>query len=389
MPAAPDAPPAITPEAWGIVLQLREARAARLEALQAVVDGAVLAVEQVQDVRIDLLEKGPEVLVEDIVFDVLLGLAMGKVADALKTCTASIAQQLADSAVDFAGAARHPKAAALLGAGIKASDAERFDKIFRTASRGPSPVIKAADIKRYNGAIREFVAERIGKALDVAAEKSLGIVEKGLPKSAARNVDLEDTDSPAVSMLSAAEAYVSAQRYAQDVFHATMEVVVLGGSLDKAELKSISQNIAIRKLEASYNEIRDRHKMLFEAALWCRLFHIERPSRLGSTWFLSRKSGHLDLGGAPAPLLRYWCHRFARCIAKVIQGDYRTLQGTEAEKQRRATTPYEQLDIRDQESLLRQFFEMVGSDFDEALRQTRTPIDACGFTNTTPVVPKT
>jgi hypothetical protein len=61
-----------------LVFRIRAARAARSERLKAVVDGALLAVEQVQDRRIDLLEQGPEVTIQDIMFDCLLGLAYGK-----------------------------------------------------------------------------------------------------------------------------------------------------------------------------------------------------------------------------------------------------------------------------------------------------------------------
>lgn len=388
MPAEPKPAPATPSAAWAVALQVREARAARLEALQAVVDGAVLAVEQVQDMRIDLLEQGPEVLIEDIVFDTLLGLALGEVGQALRTCTDSIAAQLADSAAAFASTAQHPKAAEILGSVIRASDADRFAGIFGGEERGAAPVTPA-EIKRYNGAVRAFLADRIGQKLDVAAEKSLGIVQTGLPKGAAKTVNLEPTDTPAVSMLSAAQAYVSAQRHALEVFHATAEAMVLGGGFSEKELQLLGRRMAARTLEASYNEIRDRHKMLFEAALWCRLFDVQRPARLGGTWFLSRRAGHLDLGGAPAPLVRYWCRRFGRTIAQVIQGDYRRLQGSETARSRLFATPFEQLKPIEQESLLKQLMDMVGADFDRVLQATETTIDQCGFTNTTSTIPKT
>src|SRR4051794_15685008 len=47
-----------------------------LERLSVITDAAVLAAEQVQDVRLDLLEQGPKVTTSDLIFDALLTFAL-------------------------------------------------------------------------------------------------------------------------------------------------------------------------------------------------------------------------------------------------------------------------------------------------------------------------
>lgn len=376
-----------SPQAWGLALQIRAARAARLEGLQAVVDGAVLAVEQVQDKRIELLEKGPEVKVEDTVFDLFIGLALGQAGVALKTCTDSIAGELARAAARYAKLARKKDILKSLGTDALPRDAAAFEALFRNASADRR--VTASQVKDYATAVRSFVGTRVGAALDSAGEKSLGIVKSGLPKTGGKRVDLEDTDTPSVAILAAAQSFMSTQRLAQTLFHDALEVVVLTTPCDKSELDEMAQDMAPARLDATYAQIRDRHKMLFEAVLWWRLFDISAGATLRRRWFLSGAAPMLDLGGAPAPLVRYWLHRFARTIQQTVQSDFRLLQGTDSEKQRRFKTPFEDLDTLNRQSLLKQFFDMVGNDFDRALRDTGTALDACGFVTTLAPVPKT
>ncbi|EHR69854.1 hypothetical protein BurJ1DRAFT_0981 [Burkholderiales bacterium JOSHI_001] len=375
------------PEAWGLVLQIREARAARLEGLQAIVDGAVLAVEQVQDKRIEVLEKGPEVQVQDVVFDLLIGLALGQVGTLLKACTAPIAGDLGRAAGRYAKLSRKKQILKSLGKDTLPRDAAKFEALFGSAT--PDRRVTAAQVNDYAKAVRSFVATKVGAAIDSAGEASLGIVKSGLPKTGGKQVDLEETDSPSVAMLGAAQSFMSAQRYAQALFHDALEIVVLTTPCDQTELDEIAQAMVPTRLDAGLAQVRDRHKMLFEAVLWWRLFNLSKGSTLRSHWFLSGRSKLLDLGGAPEPLLRYWLHRFGRTIQQTLQSDHRLLQGSDSEKQRRFETPFQDLDLLNRQSLLKQFFDMVGNDFDSALRETGKGPQACGFVTTLAPIPKT
>lgn len=361
---------------YSLVFEIRKAKAARLEGLQAIVDGAVLAVEQIQDKRIDLMEEGPEVTIDEIIFDFLLGLAVGQVGKSLKTITDSIAKQLADSVVEYASLAKNQRFASVLGSAIKLSDTEKFEKLF-----GNSATITPIVIRNYNQAVREFTAESIGKDLEIATQRSLGTVKIEIPKSAeeaatkvitgktAKEVKLEPTDSPSVAMLSAAQAFVSKQRYIQTLAHDSMEIVVLSGLADSKKLYEIRKNVTLKPLEASYETIRDRNKMLFEAVIWARLLKIDG---------LKFHAGKFDLGGASSTLKKYLYHRFERTI-KIALNLPETKPYYENRKVVQKRTGWNSVD---QEYYLILFFAKIKTDFDHVLTNNKMNIRNCGFTTT-------
>jgi hypothetical protein len=72
-----------------------------------------------------------------------------------------------------------------------------------------------------------------------------------------------------------------------------------------------------------------------------------------------------------------------------LTNPYWSIQGTDSEKTQARTTPFEKLDIRRQESFLREFFMTVGSDFDDVLKEINTDAGNCGFTTYIPPKIKT
>lgn len=357
---------------YPLVLEIRKAKAARLEGLQAIVDGAILAVEQVQDKRIDLMEKGPEVTIDEIIFDFLLGLAVGQVGKSLKTITDSIAKQLADSVVEYGSLAKNKKFASVLGSAIELSDAEKFEKLF-----GNSATITPRVIRDYNQAVREFIAENIGNDLEIATQRSLSTVE--IPKSlrdattqaitgrTAKEVRLEPTDSPSVAMLSAAQAFVSKQRYIQTLAHDGMEIIVLSGLANPKELDEIRKNVTLKPLEASYEAIRDRNKMLFEAIMWARLLNIKG---------IEYNGGELNLGDSTI-LKEYLYHRFERTI-KIVLNPQEKL----SYKRGKLVKVKPGSDETDRVVLVINLFTKIRSEFDNLLTANNKNMTTCGFTTT-------
>src|SRR5688500_8176518 len=59
-----------------VILLLRAAAVEQIESLQLMLDAAVLAVEQIQDKRLELLEEGPEVTTGDIVWEFAITLLL-------------------------------------------------------------------------------------------------------------------------------------------------------------------------------------------------------------------------------------------------------------------------------------------------------------------------
>jgi hypothetical protein len=366
---------------YSLVLEIRKAKAARLEGLQAIVDGAVLAVEQIQDQRIVQIEQGPEVTIDEIIFDFLLGLALGGVGNKLKTITDIIAKQLADSVVEYASLAKNKKFANVLGSAIVLFDAKKF----ASDSNKVTPMF----IRNYNQVVREIIAEKIGKDLEIATQKSLATAKTGVPKSveeavtgvitgkAAKEVKLEPTDSPSVAMLSAAQSFVSKQRYIQTLAHDSMEIVVLSGQANTNELNQIRKAVTLKPLEASYETIRDRNKMLFEAVIWAHLLKVN-----GVKW--DSRNKEIYLGGATAPLRKYLYHRFERTIQIVLELP-ETKTWYENQKVVQKKPGWE---LKDQAALLASFFDKVNSDFRKVLLQTNVKDEDCGFTTTVSLIPK-
>ena len=290
---------AISKDAEGLVFLIRSSAAVQAERLQAIVDGAVLAVEQVQDKRIELLEKGPEVEISDVIFDMLLSVCLMGLGKALVPITESIAKNLVQVA-SFYGSLPSSRVGRVL-----AGAAAFFDTKFasRSVSIGPN------DITKYNAYVREVVTRGVNKALEKGTEKGLGSVEKRKPLT--NEVDLEATDTPGVAILGAAQTYASSQRAANAIHHAGLEAVVRAGA-DSTLLAQIRDVVSYDPLPDEIVAVRDQHKMLFEAVIWSKLFGFDQSIHLKAASF----SSDIELPGVKPPLMRYWSNRFARTIER-------------------------------------------------------------------------
>jgi hypothetical protein len=359
-----------------LVLQIRAARAAQIERVQAVADAAVLAAEQVQDQRLDLLEKGPEVEISDVIFDALIGLALMGVGRALVPIADSISRELAKSMTWYASNGRNPRFAKLLGAGLRSIDAQLANAR-----------LDAADIKRRHQQVRELLTSKFGEGLELFGERARGAAEEGLSLGTKR-VELEPTDSPGVAMLAAAQAYVSQQRYALELFHDGFEAIVRAGAAGPGDLAGIEAAATPEVLDQQVVEIRDRHKLLFEAAIWVRLFNFDGQIQAGPF-------GRLEFGGLPRPLQRYLRRRFARTVERWMTGVARDAHseyavrsnpdvgldlreyGTVSNETGRGIdkfrpTPLGQLDTTKQDAAIHRFFVTVTRDFTAVRRAQGT-----------------
>lgn len=282
-----------------LVAKIHASCSTHIERIQMIVDGAVLAVEQVQDKRIELLEKGPEVEISDVIFDTLLGLALMGVGKALVPITQSIVKELVGTATWYGSKAGNPRFAKVLGMLTRVFD----DK--GTMSIGSAT---PADIRRYNSQIRELLTEKLGEAATEKVKEGLGQFSEG-QKSKTKTVDLETTDSPGVAMLAAAQAHVSAQRLALRHFEAAMEAVVRSGAATPEDLDEIRSGTSHTALGAEAVEIRDRHKMLYEATIWIHLLAWNGDMKASGL-------GEIKFANVEQPLKRYLRKRFGKTIER-------------------------------------------------------------------------
>jgi hypothetical protein len=356
-----------------LIFRIRAARAAQVERVQAVGDAAVLAAEQVQDQRLDLLEKGPEVELSDVIFDALVGLALMGVGKALVPVAQSISRELAKSMTWYASNGKNPRFARLLGAGLRSIEPELANAR-----------LDAADIKRRHQQVRELLTTKIGEGLGQLGERAGDAAKEGV-SSGVKRVELEATDSPGVAMLGAAQSYVSQQRYALELFHGGFEAIVRSGAAGPGDLAGIEAAATPEVLDQQVVEIRDRHKLLFEAAIWVRLFNFDGQIKAGPF-------GRLDFGGLPRPLQRYLRRRFARTVERWMTGvardayseyavrsnpdigldlrQYGTISGQGQGVDKFQPTQFEQLDTGKQDAAIHRLFVTVTRDY-EAVRQAQ------------------
>ena len=288
-----------------LVAQIHQSASIQSERIQAIVDGAILAVEQVQDKRIDLLEQGPEVTISDVIFDVFLSVCLIGVGKALVPITESIARELAQTASYYGQIQASGKVTGL-------AKALRYAAIAVTADFKEEyqvGTITPEEVQKYNRYVREILT----LAAEEKAEKAvkMGIEKVKEHKSLTHAVDLEPTDTPGVAILNAAQSYASNQRAAITVHHAGFEAAVRSDA-NSETLELIRKAVTWPALNEEIIVIRDKHKMLFEAVIWAQLFGLDKNPNIKRTSF----QAHLDLPGVTQSMFRYWRRRFARTIEK-------------------------------------------------------------------------
>jgi hypothetical protein len=295
------------------VAEIHQAAAIQMERIQAIVDGAVLAVDQVQDKRIDILAQGPEVEISDVIFDMLLGVCFKGVGKALVPITQSIASESAQAAAWYCRLAKsRPKFQGLRFVARLAS--AEFAAKWGYGTKSEDATLTARTMADYNEALRGVLEPAIGAKLETGVNWVVGKLEtaaKGESSSLTRSVDLEPTDTPGVAVLGAAQTYASTQRAAIAMYHAGFEAIARA-SPDPDTIAQIREAIALSELGDEIVEIRDRHKMLFEAVIWAKLFGFDGSTEIKTAAWPFKRG--LVLPGVTPPLLRYWRRRFARVI---------------------------------------------------------------------------
>jgi hypothetical protein len=347
-----------------LFLQIRRSAAVQTERIQAIIDGAILAVEQVQDKRLDVLETPPEVEMSDAIFDMLLGICLGAVAEhVLKPITESIVSNVITSAAYYSKVPESgaPKSLEFLTAKLGTTPTGRKEvaeaqamAVTRGALRRGLEV-KADDIAKYNKYLRKQVVEigeKLGeKAAEKVAEKFKEAPEmlEGVGKEGPS--ELQPTDTPGVAILGAAQTYASNNRAAIARHHSAFEVVLhRGASAD--ELQMIDEATQLGELEDELIAIRDKHKIFFEAAIWAKLFRFDVPEKITAD-----ARGNVQLVGVNTLLKAYWNHRFAQLIQEWVQGSKAANLGLDPIR-----APFESLDRNKQTSYVNRFFAALAKE---------------------------
>ncbi len=292
------------------VAYLHQYSARQLEYIQTIMDGAVLAAEQVQDKRLEMLEQVPDVSASQIFIDFALTFILesplaGKILHmmtqklllprlrgwvmAKENALIEIKSQLPRDFL-YAGqkitAYISPQQRSALGELAKEiKKLHRYAEILHQTGpeQGPYPYLVA-----FIKAVRE-------------AYKT----SSTLPSQ-----NLEASDTPGVSILDLAQSYVSTQRLSILVEQSMFELWIRTGRLS---IKDTYQRFSWETIEkdgkvASLSEIKDRHKRYFELLIWTLLLYDH--SFTGKQVTTPRQSFTLSTDYVPFRLSQYWLKRF-------------------------------------------------------------------------------
>jgi hypothetical protein len=285
------------------LLRVRQYAFLQVERTQAFVDGAILAAEQVQDKRLDLLEQGPELTVTEVIFDILLTIALestiaGKVL-------AGITKKLLKTALSSVRVFSVLPKFALSERGQNIKWLSQLMKV-----RGGKQVARNT-IKKFLTPSNELTIAQYNRTLQVLyqggsnVEQNLAAVAKGAKASypLTQSRILTVGDSVSVSILSAAQVYACQQRLAIFLSHSTFEMWLRLDLVDIEDMEMLCKSEITDEEATSINTLRDQYKLLFEAAIWTKLFGLDTDE----TKVLVNQG---ELFGVPNKHLNYWLDRF-------------------------------------------------------------------------------
>lgn len=319
-----------------IVFLIRQSCAIQLARVDAFLEGAELAAEQVQDIRIQKLETPPPVSGWEYFGEVLLTLFLdstvgGKVLASLaKRIFTPVLKQwfifmaLPDAFLGPDGKdlkKRAQEVARLMSQPTRFSygtlpgiPARLTLKTVITRQLGKK--LGSEDVKIYGDSLeavfrgtpdaqKNLVA--LGKAIRTAKDK---------PKPTAPAM-FSASDSTGVTILSAVQNYASLVRLGIQISHARFEKLVRGKNVMPAELGYVIDAFGWEDLKlddaggqgisVDLVDIRSRYKMVIEALIWARLYGFDKARRVPD--IVNRTYWHV-----PDTLRDYWFARFADAV---------------------------------------------------------------------------
>lgn len=278
-------------------------------------DAAILAAQQVQDKRIELLEKPPEVSFTDIICDILIGVTLSlPVAAIAGGVTKAVMKKLIGPSLKTREV-------------VKVFSAELRQKQFIGPGVLKSTVIKIKEKELGGDAIQgRKLSPFLEGAIDESIISSIGLtgqklVDAAKNKIAASADSQTGGDTPGVAMSSAAMDWANRQKQVTNITHDILDILVGSGLIkDGDTLEEISQLMKKNLNKWPEDGEVEQLRLLWEAAIWVSIL-----GPIKETMF--RKSGRMYGGvwvykyhfnGAPPnqDLISYWQNRFKLFLEK-------------------------------------------------------------------------
>jgi hypothetical protein len=302
-----------------IALLIRQSAAVQEARCDILLDAAVLAAEQVQDVRLNVIETPAEISGWEIWTEIAIGFLIDSKlpGKALSALTRKVVGQAVKTNTLFFALPKSEE-----GRELAFYAKNVFRDSARSVLRSGLPALKLPGLSDkdglnlYHAALRLFVSEGSKTYEDLlnAAVKAANAKRKA-PKPQ-QNDPIPVSDSAGVAILSAAQDYARASRLGIRVRHAALEAYVRRGAqptdlalvvetvswdgLDDAEQKGELQSLTVA---------RDKYRLLLEGLIWARLYDFREapPSSASNPPILVNKD---TFDGPKDRLQQYWRGRF-------------------------------------------------------------------------------
>ncbi|MET3697105.1 hypothetical protein SAMN05877753_101317 [Bacillus oleivorans] len=248
----------------------------QLERHQLFVDAAVLAVEQVQDIRIEMLEKESkkeEITIYDIFFDLVLTYCwQARLAEPLiKLVAKGIITQLLKRRAVYHSLPKTDYGAQLFGMARREGDSKKvMDQIVKEHVTNQKR-FTSDEFAMFSSEVRDFVKN----APDTISKEVVKLPDE--LKKLNKPKPLSFTNSPSISVLNAAQTYMRNHRLALNVQQTEIIKLLRKIQFEKPPItkKELSQFLTLFKWEEfkDSTEVREKYQLVFEAVIWSQLYH--------------------------------------------------------------------------------------------------------------------
>lgn len=317
-----DKAPATRSDIENAVTLIEQSFAIQEERIQIIVDAAILALEQVQDKRIELLEKGKNVTIYNVIFDVLsvylweVGLIGHVLEPLVKEVTGAIIQRSLKYSAVYNRLNKSDYGAQFIGYARQEENSKKLlSEIIGEHVRN-SKQFNSEDFALFSKEVRTMVAS----APDVVWQKAKGEVKKWKDlKNKVKETKLAMTDTPGVSMLKAAQTYVSSQRVALKLQQA--KIVAFLRSQTKMTVKELKDFMSIFTAEElpESDFIRDQYQWTFELLIWAHIYGFTSdPDKSPKAWSADPWPIGNYFDGIENRVTFYWFERFHDILSAYV-----------------------------------------------------------------------
>lgn len=264
------------------------------------VDSAILAANQVQDIQAEIAKQGAKVSGGDIFFDVLISLTLSStIAGAiLKRATSSILSRVLRTRLAFYNL---PKSA--VGQAAQ-------DRIASSIVASSRKVKLTSDfLTKQKDTITNLYSDRVTEVVD-DAQKLLLTAAKTAGKKKRKTVKLPQTDSPSVAIMDMAMNFARRQKTMNNiVFDALMNFINstnVSNKLLAVLIAEFQSHIEPIHEDFDLSALRKQYKLYYEACIWTQIINWDKFG----VDIVRNPSDEATISGIPPAFTQYAIHRF-------------------------------------------------------------------------------